>query len=117
MAAVTNYVGKIPVKYGIVSPESNSGAIKFQFNENSVGIDLSGYTFIAQMRKKHALTPVWTFTVDTTNAATGELIVNMPADTTRPGTGVWDLVAYSGTSVTTLAEGPVVMKPSVSRIP
>jgi len=60
-------------------------------------IDLSGSTWAAQARKDpDDVEPMFTFEVDTTNAAQGELTLRLtPEQTTVAGQGLWDLQSTS----------------------
>lgn len=84
------------------------------------GIDVTGWTFLAQVRESRASETVEaTFTVTVTTAASGELTITLDAETTAAldeGKWVWDLQATkTDSSVQTLLQGVVSVTADVTR--
>lgn len=82
-------------------------------------IDLTNYTASSQMRKSYYSSTATSFNVTISNAATGELTVEMDSANTAnlsPGRYVYDLVITSNTNEKTrVVEGIVVVSPGVTR--
>jgi hypothetical protein len=83
-------------------------------------IDMTGYTFLAQARTAPgAATVAFTFTVDTTDAATGILVLTVAdtvTDDLEPGRYFWDLQWTDGAgAVRTILAGIVTVLAEVSR--
>ena len=57
-------------------------------------VDLSAFSFVAEIRKSANDPTAFTITVDETNKATGALVLTLPIDANIPGRGVWDLRSY-----------------------
>jgi hypothetical protein len=80
--------------------------------------NLSDYTFAAQLRRtKLSSSPLVDYTVDTTNAAGGEIILRLTSTQTAllTGTGVWDFQATLGGEPDTWLEGRAVVIRDVTR--
>lgn len=87
---------------------------------NGDPLDMTGYTFLAQARTKAKSASVaFSFTVDTTSAASGVLVLEV-ADTVtvdvNPGTYEWDLQWTDGDGkIRTILRGVVTVLAEVSR--
>lgn len=89
------------------------------FDENDAPLDVSGSTFTAAVKADlRATTEVAaSFTVDDTDAATGTLVLTMPAVSSSeltPGRWFWDLQGTDGTVVTTYVGGKVTVAGDVA---
>lgn len=79
-------------------------------------VDVSGLTFAAQARRSADASDAVTLTVDTTNAATGHVLVTMAAiDTAAGGAWVWDLESSAGAGSRTWIGGSLIFEPDVTR--
>lgn len=82
------------------------------------GVDVSAYTWEAQIRATTgADTVLASWTIDDTNAASGEVELSLPGETTAdlPATCVWDLQGTAGGEVTTVLKGTIVVEAEVTR--
>jgi len=93
-------------------------AVDFTFtfeDEFAAPIDLSSYTFYADVRNRKRATTSFSFSVDTTDAATGVLVLTTPTDADLPLEGLWDLrQKAAGGEVTTLLAGEVTILKTIS---
>lgn len=120
-------IGLLPTPLDIDLYSGDSFTASFQFNDDSDppgAVDLSSYTFNAQVRSDQTDTGTpTTFSIDTTGAASGTIVIHLtPAQTTalllaRPGGSkaaglTWDLqrtVTGSSDDVRTLFAGTVTI--------
>lgn len=93
-------------------------AVDFTFtfeDEFAAPIDLSGLTFYAAVRNRKRATTEFPFGIDTTNAATGVLVLTTPTSADLPLEGLWDLRQKDGGGdVKTLLAGNVEIHKTVS---
>lgn len=84
---------------------------------NGDPVDLSDRTWTAQWRRSRVSATAVAFTVDTTNAAAGVLVVSLTAaQTAQLASGEWDLQGvYGDGTVETLLQGEVVVTKDVTR--
>lgn len=82
-------------------------------------INLSGYSFSSQMRKSYYSSSYHDFTIEITNAGSGEITLSMPSTETSnvsPGRYVYDLTMTDTSNTTTrVVEGIVVVLPGVTK--
>lgn len=80
-------------------------------------IDYSASTWTAQIRRHEKAETAVDLTVDTTDAATGVIVVELSAEDSAalPGRGVWDLQRTTGDDVETVLAGPVCVAGEVTR--
>lgn len=89
------------------------------FTDGTDPVDVSGYSWLAQIRETtDSAAVVEAFTVDTTNAATGVLVLRLSAAQAAelPRSARWDLQRTAGGVVETILAGRVVTMPDVSRV-
>jgi len=83
--------------------------------------DLTGYTFLAQIRAqpRWASPPLLTFSMGLANAAVGEITMtaNDTQTTVLPTNGWWDFQATLNGITTTWMRGPVISGREISRVP
>jgi hypothetical protein len=92
-------------------------------DDGTTAKDVSGYTWLAQLRETaDSATALAEFTVDDTDAATGILVLTLPAAdwpaeaSPEPAEKwAWDLQGTSGTTVRTYLAGKFQVKGDVSR--
>lgn len=87
-------------------------------DENEATIDMSGFTWAAQIRKKRGVDPAFDLEFTTTNTVGGVLLVHVPAEITAqlPKSGQWDLQATAaGQDPITLLQGAVTCNVDVTR--
>lgn len=89
------------------------------FNDGSAPIDMSAGTWLAQIRPGLRAEVVATFTVDTTSAATGVIVLRLTPEQTAALTTHsslnWDLQRTVDDNVETLLAGTVTTRGDVSR--
>ena len=92
-------------------------ALGLEFRDDDAPIDLSGRTYLAQVRVSPDSDEKWSMTVDMSQAAIGVLTLHMaPAVTAVIATsGVWDLQETNGAVVITHVAGEVNFIKDVSR--
>ena len=117
----------LPGKYPITlyRGDSRTWSLLFTEDDGTTPVDMSGKTWAAQVRSSADATPVLlTLTVDDTDAATGVIVVNLPASqwtdvdipTTAPTTKwAWDLQSTDGSEVRTWLYGPAKILWDVTR--
>lgn len=100
----------LDLRPGLVNVKATRGdtiAFPVTIREGGVAANLTGRTYHATLRRFHTSTHAVELVVDTTNAATGQLILRL-ADTitaTLDGDYVWKLVQSVGGSPRTLIAG------------
>ncbi len=93
----------------------------YRFLDGTTPRDLSGYVLAAQSREQaNSETVAATFTIDSADAAAGEVTISLPASTTAtlPEFMVWDLqatAAGNAEDVETLVRGAVHVTADVTR--
>ena len=116
----------LPGKLDIAAYRGDTKQWTVDFAEGAVATDMSAWTWLAQIRstKDEPAEIVATFTVDDTDAATGTLVVTLPAAQsanliTVDGKGkfYWDLQGTDGAVVKTWLAGAVSVTGDVSVTP
>jgi len=86
----------------------------------NTAIDVSSRTYIAQVRQSNAAdTAEASFSVDTTDAANGVIVLSLTASQTgslKSGTYYYDLQETAGIVITTLMYGDAVVTGDISRV-
>lgn len=107
-----------PAKLDIAAYRGDTVSVTCTFRDaNDVAINLTGRTFAAQIKDTIGGTLIASFTIDTTNAATGVLVLTIPAATTSAWTwqtARWDLQETEGAVITTLLAGTVTLDGQVT---
>ena len=89
-------------------------------NSANTAINITGRTYISQVRKSKASnTVIASFTTAITNAANGVLTMSMTgSETSNINTGIYyyDLQETNGSTITTLMGGKVTVTGEVSRV-
>lgn len=89
-------------------------------NSANVAINITGRTYISQIRKSKASeSVVLSFTTTVTNAANGVLTMSLSSsETSNINTGIYyyDLQETNGSTITTLMGGKVTVTGEVSRV-
>ncbi len=81
-------------------------------------VDMTGFTYKAQARKRASHSDEWDFTVDATDAVNGIIDLTVPTDANLPGRGVWDLRQVSGSlPESTLLAGEFTALATVTEVP
>lgn len=80
-------------------------------------MDLTGYTFLAQIRDRPENSSVVraTFTIDTSEAVDGKIVLHLNAASTRIPQGFWDLEVNDGTTTRTWLKGMVHVSGDVTQ--
>lgn len=88
------------------------------FQVNGEPIDLSAYTFTAQVRDRpdNGTVILASFTITNADADTGVLVLNLEASLTNIPAGFWDFQADDGSSTTTWLKGTVKMSGDVTKV-
>ena len=96
-----------PGKLNIKTSRGDTVAVPITIQEGGSPANLTGRTYAAQIRKSRASATAVTVTVDTTGAASGQLVLRLTAaDTaTLSGEYQWDLQQTQGGTVRTILEG------------
>lgn len=96
-----------PGKLNIRTSRGDTVAVPLTIQEGGVAANLTGRTYAAQLRKSKTSPTSVAVTVDTTGAASGQLVLRMAAADTAVLTGdyQWDLQQTIGGSVRTILEG------------
>lgn len=94
-------------RLNILSTVGDDVALPLTLQENGVAPDLTGRTFLCQLRRDPASAVVVTVTVDTAQAASGILTLRLTAAVTAPltGTYVWELQQTTAGVIRTLLGG------------
>lgn len=82
-------------------------------------IDVSTYTFRAQIRKKPSAEEYTDFGIDDTDSAEGKIVISLSGDQVRAlgKGGVWDMeYVISDGDPTTIIKGKVKVVPDVTRV-
>ena len=114
--ALSASIGSKPAVFDVQWHEGDTVALpRFEFTRDGQPLDLSAYSYIAQYE------PVGDdrvdFTIDSTQASAGILVLTPPADTGLHERGSWDLRQVSnGVVLRTLIEGKAQILPTVSRV-
>lgn len=91
------------------------------YSDNGITpLNLTGYTFAAQMRKSFASSTAYTFTCSIPNPTTGQLILTMSAATTngiKSGRYLYDVEMVDTTNYKTRPiEGVVIVSAQITQI-
>lgn len=106
-----------PGKLNVKTSRGDTVAVPITIQEGGVAANLTGRTYAAQIRKSKASTTSVAVTVDTTGAASGQLILRLTATATAALSGdyQWDLQQTQGGTVRTILEGRWTFGPDVTR--
>lgn len=113
----TPTVDLLPGKLNIKVSRGDTDGIPLDITEGGVAADLTGRTYAAQLRRSQSSSTAIDITVDTTDAATGRLVLRLePAVTeTLSGDYQWDLQQTIGGTVRTILAGKWTFAPDVTR--
>lgn len=115
MAVASFVAGASAAPIDLEWSEGDSASWTFIFEDQLEDpLDLSGTTFIAQIRRRASHSTAVDISVDTTDAAAGVLVLSVPA-VGVPRDGVWDLRQLEGGEFTTLVAGSVRVAATVAR--
>ena len=96
----------------IVAGDTFSHLIEIK-DVNGAAVNVTGRTYTGQVRQyPSSATAAATFTVDTTNAATGKVVISLSATTTAgltPGPYRYNVQQTVGSTVTTLFRGAFIV--------
>lgn len=106
-----------PGKLNIKVARGDTDGIPIDITEGGIAADLTGRTYTAQLRRSANSTTAVDVEVDTTDAATGRLVLRLdPAVTeTLSDDYEWDLEQDDGGTVRTLLAGIWHFQPDVTR--
>lgn len=106
-----------PGKLNIKTSRGDTVAVPITIQEGGVAADLTGRTYAAQIRRTKASATSVAVTVDTTDAADGDLVLRLTAVAAAALSGVyeWDLQQTQGGTVRTILEGRWTFGPDVTR--
>jgi hypothetical protein len=101
----------------VTAVRGDAVTIPVTIQENGVAINLTGRTFAAQVRRSNDAEIVVELLIDTTNAATGQLVLSTTAVITAAMLGeyVWDLQQTIGSATRTLLAGAWFVRADVTR--
>jgi hypothetical protein len=104
-------------KLRILMMRGDTAGVAIEIRANGVAEDLTGRTYLAQIRRTENATTAYDVTVDTTEAATGIVILRMDPEITETLSGefVWDLEENNGGTIRTRGRGPWNFTPDVTR--
>jgi len=110
-----------PVEHGLKWTEGDT-AIQFvlTFTDKATGlpIDLSGFTYLASMKRNSWDSISWDMVLDVTNEVNGVIALTPPGNLGLPRRGVWDFKQIDGTSnPKTILSGPTFVRRSVTTVP
>ncbi len=123
--ADTPNVGIVPAPVNLTIEQGNTWSAQLAFADgNHTPINLSGYTFAAQVRPSYSSSAVTaTFTCTVTDAAGGLMTISLTSTQTAallaPSKGQWDLWMYQTSPATALRimAGDVFVIARVTRTP
>jgi hypothetical protein len=106
-----------PGKLNIRTSRGDTVAVPITIQEDGLAANLTGRTYSAQIRRSKASATAVTVTVDTADAATGQLVLRLTASATASLSGdyLWDLQQTIGGSVRTILEGRWTFGADVTR--
>lgn len=106
-----------PGKLNIKCTRGDTVALPIVINEAGAAADLTGRTYLCQIRRTKAGAVVVEVDVDTTTAATGEIVLRIANLDTEAFSGdyVWDLVQSIGDNPRTILAGKWTFEPDVTR--
>lgn len=106
-----------PGKLNVKSSRGDTVALPIVINEAGSAADLSGRTYLAQIRRTKPGAVIVDIDVDDTDAATGELVLRIDSADTEPLSGlyVWDLEQTIGDNPRTILAGTWMFEPDVTR--
>jgi hypothetical protein len=108
---------KGPARFDLSAYAGDTFSVDIAIAQDGSPVDVTGWTFTAQVRAKRAGAVAATFTVNVTDAAQGELTISLSGATTATlASGVWDLnVALPDGTVSTLVDGVITVTQDVTR--
>jgi hypothetical protein len=114
---MTSTVDLRPGKLNVKSSRGDTVALPIVINEAGAAADLTGRTFLAQIRRTKPGDVIVDIDVDDTDAATGELVLRIDSADTEPLSGgyVWDLEQTIGDNPRTILAGTWTFEPDVTR--
>lgn len=118
--AFSSSVMVLPIQLTLSTYMGDTLTIRFTFTDGTNPVNMTG-TWAAQIRANanDPDPPVATFTIDTTNAATGVIVATLDAISSRnltPGTSyVWDMQLTTGAVITTTHAGTITTTQDVTR--
>jgi hypothetical protein len=106
-----------PGKLNIKSTRGDTVALPITISEAGAPADLTGRTYLCQIRRTKPGDVIVEVDVDTTDAATGELVLRIDDADTEPLSGdyVWDLEQSIGDNPRTILAGKWNFDPDVTR--
>jgi hypothetical protein len=111
-------VTRTPGRLDYTVTRGDSFADSFTFSQSGAALNLTGYTFLAQLRaeRSSSSTLLATFTVGTGSVATGVVAVSLTSGqlTVDPGRYWWELQWTTGSTVRTVLSGEFVVEPEVA---
>lgn len=106
-------------QYNIIIDQYQDFSRGFQLKEDNVILDITGYTFQAQVRERTQSSTAYNFTVSISDAVQGLITMTMTDDITAtiaPGDYVYDLVAIKpGGEKIRLLQGLATVEAGVTR--
>lgn len=104
-------------KLRILMMRGDTAGVPVEIRANGVAEDLTGRTYLCQIRRNANAAVAYEVTVDTTEAEDGLLILRMDPEVTKTLTGefVWDLEEDNGGAIRTRGMGPWIFTPDVTR--
>lgn len=111
-------IGDVPLTIRVGDTESVTVRIKDKTTGNPINV--TGRTYASQIRREPLNSTVLaSWSIDTTNAATGVLIMTLDKTVTAtlpPGNATYDLQETNGTKVTSIFGGIITIVSDVTRI-
>lgn len=113
----TPTVDLLPGKLNIKVSRGDTDGIPLDITEGGSPADLTGRTYAAQLRRSPTSSTAVEITVDTTDAATGRLVLRLDTAITETLSGdyQWDLEQTIGGTVRTILAGKWTFSPDVTR--
>lgn len=90
----------------------------FEDTTTNSGLNLTGYTGCAKLKKYESSSPAASFDVSFTNRDLGKIKISMGSTITsglKPGKYFYDVLLNSGSEITRVVEGTALVKKSVTR--
>ena len=106
-----------PGRLNIKSTRGDTVALPIVISEAGAPADLTGRTYLCQIRRTKPGAVIVEVDVDDTDAATGELVLRIDDLDTEPLSGlyVWDLEQSIGDNPRTILAGTWLFEPDVTR--
>jgi nitrogen fixation protein FixH len=121
LAFADTNVGIVPATVNLTIEQGNTWSASLTFTDGTgTAINLTGYTFTAQIRPSYSSSTVTaTFTCTVTDAIHGVVTLSLTSDQTAalpaPFTGQWDLWMSSPATALRIMAGNVTVVPRVTR--